>query len=69
MSTQDKALFPCNDSNAIPSINSQHEGRTESTVASLEIGPDPDLSSTGDLTPLLHLEREVQFNASIRNDI
>ena len=64
-STQDKAFFPCNDSYATPSINSQHQGRTESTVASLEIRPDPDLSSTGGLTPLLHLEREAQFKASI----
>ena len=68
-STRDKTTFPCNDSNVTPSINSRHEGRTESPVAPLEIVPDPYLNTTGGLTPLLHLEREVEFHAPTRYDI
>ena len=48
-SIQDKAWFPCNNSNATPSINSCHKGRTKSPVAPLQIGPDLDLSLAGDL--------------------
>ena len=67
-STRNKASIPCNNSNVTPSINSQHERRTESPVAPLEIAHDPYLNSTGGLTPLSHLEREAEFHASTRDD-
>ena len=62
LSTQDKATFPCQDWNVTLDINSRHELRTESPVAPLEIAPDTYLNSTGGLTPLFHLEREVEFH-------
>ena len=67
-STRDEASFPCNNSNVTPSINSQHEGRTERPVASLEMDRDPYLNSTGGLTPLFHLEREAEFHAPTRDN-
>ena len=69
LSTQDKASFPCKDSNVTPRINSQHEGRPESPLAPLEIDPDPYLNTTGGLTPLCHIEREAEFHAPTRADI
>ena len=62
-STRDKASFPCNNSNVTLSINSRHDGRTESPVAPLEIARDPYLNSIEGLTPLFHLDREVEVHA------
>ena len=60
---------PTNDWNVTPGINSQHEGRTESPVAHLEIAPDPYLISIGGLTTRFQLEREAEFHAPRRDDI
>ena len=35
----------------------------------LEIAPNPYLNSTGGLKPLFHLEREMEFHVSTRDDI
>ena len=68
-STQDMASFTCKDANVTPSINSRHEGRTESPVALLELAHDPYLNLTGGLTPLFHFEWEEEFHAPTRDDI
>ena len=63
-STQDKAWFPCSDSNGSPSWPAQHEWRSDSPVAPLEKAQVPCLSSTGGLTLLWQLERKVEFHAA-----
>ena len=58
----------CTDSIVIPRIYSKHEERCDSPVAPQAKAPDCYVNSTGSLTPILHLERKVEFHVSTRDE-
>ena len=56
------------DSTVTQRIYSKHEERCDSPVAPQAKALDPYVTSTGRLTPILHLERKVEFHVSTRDE-